>query len=59
MLCRGTISLAGQMFTEKERLVTIDRFLWHREIQKRDVMAKVTRNTITIPVLPFYDIVDQ
>jgi len=33
----------GQMFTEKEHLVTIDRFPWHGGIQKCDVMAKVTR----------------
>jgi len=38
-----TISLTVQMFTEKECLVTIDRFLWQGGIQKCDIMAKFTR----------------
>jgi len=33
----------GQTFVEKERLVIIDRFLWHGRIQSYDVMAKVMR----------------
>jgi len=49
----------GQMFTEKEHLVTIDRFPWHGGIQKCDAMAKVTRNTNTVSTQPFYDISDQ
>jgi len=37
-------SLTGLMFAgENEHLVTMDRFLWHRGIQKHDVTANVTR----------------
>jgi len=39
-------SLVDQMFTEKERLDTTDRFLWHGGIQKYDIIAKVTRNYV-------------
>ena len=37
-------SLTGLMLAgENELLVTMDRFPWHRGIQKCDVMANVTR----------------
>jgi len=37
-------SFVGQMFMgEKECLVTMDRFLWHRGIQKCDVKANDMR----------------
>jgi len=36
-------SLADQMFTEKERLDTTDRFLWHGGIQKCDIIANITK----------------
>ena len=55
-------SLADQTFTvrterEKERLVTIDRFPWHRGIQKRDVISNVTRKEVS--ALPFCDVGNQ
>jgi len=31
----------------------------YRGIQKRDVMAKVMRNTITLSIQPFYNVDDQ
>ena len=43
--------LAGQMVAEKEHLVTMDRFMWHGGIQKRNIMTKVTRkehNTVSV-----------
>ena len=52
------MSLAGQMFTEKEHLVTIDRFTWYRGIRIRDIIAKIMRNTITVSVKPFYNVSD-
>ena len=52
-------SLAGQTFMEKERLVTIDRFLWLGGIHKCNVIAKVMRNTITVSVQPLYNVDDQ
>jgi len=39
----GKSSLTGQIFTEKEHLVPIDRFTWHGGIQKCDIMTKVTK----------------
>jgi len=39
-------SLADRMFAEKECLDTTDRFLWHGEIQKCDIIAKVTKNYV-------------
>ena len=41
-------SLADQMFAEKERLDTTDRFLWHGGIQKCDIIAKVTKNYVVL-----------
>ena len=62
LISRARISLAGQMFTArmergKERLVTIDRFLWHGGIKKRDVISSVTRKEVS--ALPFCDVGDQ
>ena len=44
---------------QARRLITIDRFPWQAGIQNRNVMAKVTRNTIKVSLQLFYDIGDQ
>ena len=52
-------SLVGQTFAAhggrgKERLVTIDRFLWHGGIENRDI---TTRKDVSAPL--FCDVGDQ
>jgi len=43
LVIRCSFPLVGQTFTEKESLVTVGRFPWHRGIQKCYVIAKVMR----------------
>ena len=52
-------SLVGQTFTEKECLVIMDRFPWHRGIQNVMSWAMVTRNIFTVSIQPLYDVGDQ
>jgi len=42
-----------------KHLITAARFLGHRGIQERDIMANVPRNAIIVSVLPYYDVGDR
>jgi len=58
--CIARLSLAAQTFAEKEHLVTIDRFTWHRGIQ--NVMSwqrSQRKNTIAVSIKWFYVVDDQ
>lgn len=45
--------------SQGKHLITAARFLGHRGIQERDIMANVPRNEIIVSVQPYYDVSDR